>query len=637
MTIQHLLDKVHQYQPDAKDELFIRAFEFAQKAHEGQRQKSGAPYIYHCLETALLLTDSKVGETPICAALLHDVPARTTITIQQIREEFGDDIGDMVEGVQQLSKIHYHEGMTEQQVDLLRKLCIVMTKDVRVLLIKLASRLNHMRSLEHVTSSHKELLAKETKEIYVYLADLLGIWRLRWQLEDMSFQYLQPDDYQRIKDHFNALKRIRNNYIDRMRKAVLKEMKKNNIPCEINGRFKHFYSIYRKMSEKQKEFDEIYDVFALRVIVNTIPECYQVLGIIHGLFPPVPGRIKDYIAAPKMNGYQSLHTTVYGFQGHPTEFQIRTKEMHEAALYGIAAHWFYKQKGKKNISATDWINAIFHIRRQSRQDTVLYAQRLEILQDSVFVFTTTKEIVELPKNATPVDFAYAIHTSLGHRCKRAIVNNKEVPLSTKLQTGDTVFIISEEYENPQQEWLSFVVKSETKRSIMQWLKNNTEDPDVRKGRLMLQHDITRFLPPPYNVLAQKESTLLHLYPAYQYIDDFYRDLSRKKITSRSVLQKLWSEEELLYSPTKIVVRSTGSQIRYVTIRIRMRRDPRGLSKLLHVFLHMNIALEAIRKRDELSMNRIQYSFLCRMPSFDTLYTLCEQFDKNPEIESIIKE
>lgn len=631
MLVQTLLERVHQYHPVAKDDQIIQAFEFAQKAHEGQWLRSGEPYVHHVLKTALVLADLKVDEMVICTALLHDIPLRTSVSLEEIKKQFGQDIGQLIEGVQQLAKIRYREDMTESQVDLLRKLMIAMTKDARVFLIKLSSRLVRMRVLEFESPQAREYVAKETKELHVEIAELLGMWRLKWQLEDLSFQYLQPEEYQYIWEHFNTLKRIRNNYIDRMKKAIVKEIKKAQIECDVTGRFKHFFSIHQKMKEKEKKFDEIYDVFALRIVTNTVTECYQILGIIHALFSPLSGRIKDYIAVPKANGYQSLHTTVYGFQGHPVEFQIRTHEMHDVALYGIAAHWQYK-KNKGSVSIVDWVKDIIKIRRQTKNDIIPLEGHLDIFTNRVFVFSPCKDIIELPAGATALDFAYAVHTYVGHRCRGIVINNRDVPLDTVLSTGDTVFVVLNSYENPHPEWLSFVKTLRARQAIMLWIRENKEDLLTRQGRIMLQKNLLRYVA---ESAMDSKDRLFHFYKEdYKSMEELYQAIAVGKQNVEEVLLRMYKEKIILQPLFKKIV--GGKDVSEMRLQIRTHNHPAMLEVLFPLFEKHSVIPSAIQKQMEESIHRILFSFTFPIVPFHQLFQLCHDLERLDDVESIHK-
>ncbi len=636
MTLQSVLDKVRSYGVDFNPELIIRVFEFAQKAHEGQKLRSGDPYVEHLLGVVEILTDLKVDSITICAALLHDVPQRTSITLEEIEHLFGSEIALILEDVTNLSKIRYRMGLQEHQVDLLRKIAISMTHDLRAMVIKLASRLQLMKTLQYVTPEHQERIAKETLEIYAPLSDVLGIWRLRWQLEDICFQYLQHDDFQQVQSKFDSLKKTRNKFIEKITKAAQREARKNNIACDIHGRFKHFFSIFKKMNDKRKEFNEIYDVFALRTIVATVPECYQMLGIIHAIFPPVPGRIKDYIASPKTNGYRSIHTTVYGPENNPTEFQIRTQEMHEEALYGVAAHWYYKRTHHKANTSTDWVKDIFKIRRQwHKQDANPFDNKLEVLQDRIFVFTPQGDVVELPIDSTSVDFAYGVHTTLGHCCRGAIVNNKETALHTPLKTGDTVYIIQDEYEAPQVEWLSFVKANSSRHAIQTWLKNNQEEPDVRKGRLALEVQTLRYLGKPASELQR---VWQEKYPECTSPDDFYRLIAQNRLQPLQILQHCFTEQEILQSQFKrMSLPLTDDTPPTLILAIRIRHDETAIHRIFKILTDLSINLLYVSKRLEHTINRIIVSLRFSTRGTSEVFALCNSLDQIASIEQITKQ
>ena len=487
MTYCPIINKVKENDPKADIDILKLAYDFASKAHKGQLRKTGESYLQHSLHTSFILAQMKSDLNTIVAGLLHDVPEDTEYTIKDIEKNFGTLVAELVEGVTKLSKIKYRG--IERYVESLRKMILAMAGDLRVILIKFADRLHNLRTLEALSPDKQQRIAKESLEIYAPIAGLLGIWRLRWQMEDICFKYLYPEDYKKIEYKYEVEKKVeRTQYINKVRNVLDKKLNEAGIKHEITGRFKHLYSIYKKMQDKGKRFDEIFDVFALRIIVNDIADCYKTLGIIHAAWRPKSERFKDYIAIPKPNGYRSLHTTVFGPNNKSTEFQIRTKEMNEEALYGIAAYWRYKmepgEKNKKNYKQPRWIKEILDLQRQAENTYDFINQaKFDIFRDRIFVFTPKGDVYDLPEDATPIDFAYAVHTDIGNQCIGVIINDKMSALDTKLNNGDLVeIIIDKKRKGPNNDWLKFVKTQKTRGKIKQY---------ANKSRL---ENLKRFIP-----------------------------------------------------------------------------------------------------------------------------------------------
>ena len=474
MTIDRIINKVKENDPKADTTLLRLAYEFASKAHEGQKRMNGEPYIQHSLHTAYTLAQIKADLNTIIAGVLHDVPEDTDYTLEDVEKNFGKEIASLVEGITKLSKVKYRG--IDRYNESLRKMFLAMAKDLRVILIKFADRLHNLRTLDALSHNKQLRIARETLEIYAPIAGLLGIWRLKWQMEDLCFKYLHPDEYKELEYEYEVEKKIeRTQYIQKVKNTLGKRLKAENIEYKIQGRFKHLYSIYQKMQRKDRKFDEIHDVFALRVIVPTIADCYKSLGIIHSIWKPKSSRIKDYIATPKPNGYRSLHTTVFGPEGKLTEFQIRTPEMHEEALYGIAAHWYYKQKGSSEPATQQpkWVQEILKIQKEAEnsQDFIKKV-KFDLFQDRIFVFTPRGDVLDLPEGSTPVDFAYAIHTEIGNKASGALVNNKMASLDQKLLNGDMVeIIVDKNRKGPNRDWLKFVKTRRAREKIKQASKS----------------------------------------------------------------------------------------------------------------------------------------------------------------------
>ncbi len=474
MTIERLIKKFSENHPGADSSILKEAYDFAVAAHEGQLRKSGEPYINHPLHTAYLLTEIKADLVTIVAGLLHDVPEDTDRTLEEIEQKFGPEISNLVRGITKLGKIKYRG--IERYRENLKKMFLAMTNDLRVIFIKFCDRLNNLRTIESLPEEKQKRIARETLEIYVPIAGLLGISRLKWQMEDICFKILYPDEFHDLEYKYEVEKKVeRNRFFQRVKNELTPKLKEVGIDYEIEMRFKHLYSIYKKMQEKNRKFDEIYDVFALRIIVPTVNDCYKALGIIHTLWKPNSGRFKDYIAVPKPNGYRSLHTTIYGPEEKATEFQIRTKEMHEENVYGLAAHWYYKHDGEKQGHASpNWVKEIIEVQKEVlNTDELVKKIKLDVFQDRIFVFSPKGDVFELPERSTPIDFAYAVHSNIGNKAASVLINDRLGKLDQELKNGDMVRIITEKNrEYPNQDWLKFVKTRRAKDRIKQYAKKS---------------------------------------------------------------------------------------------------------------------------------------------------------------------
>ncbi|MGE5550060.1 MAG: RelA/SpoT family protein [Bacteroidota bacterium] len=497
MNLEKLLARMAETKAEADLDLVRKAFAYAAQAHHGQRRDSGEDYIQHPLGVADILLDMGMDTTSIVAALLHDVVEDTEVRIEQIEGIFGQDVALLVDGVTKLSRLAFHSS-EEQQVENLRKMFLSMAKDLRVIVIKLADRLHNMRTLRHLAPERQQKVARETLEIYAPLAHRLGMWKVKWELEDLALRYLDSSAYYDLVDRVAMKRQEREGFIEEVRAALEHSLAEHGIKGEVQGRPKHFYSIYQKMHEQGKEFAEIYDLMALRVVVPNISDCYEALGLVHTLWKPVPGRFKDYIAMPKSNMYQSLHTTVIGPQGEPLEIQIRTREMHRIAEYGIAAHWRYKE-GLGNTDWSDlgakiaWLRQLLEWQKETKDaDEFMDTLRVDLFADEVFVFTPKGDVKNLPTGATPVDFAYSIHTHIGHACVGARVNGRLVPLDHRLRNGDIVEILTQKADaGPSADWLNFVQTAKAKNRIRQWLREQRRDEDIEAGRDLLEKELRK--------------------------------------------------------------------------------------------------------------------------------------------------
>ena len=475
MTIERVIKKFSENHPNVDTEILQKAYDFAFEAHEGQVRKSNEPYINHPLHTAYLLTEIKADLATVAAGLLHDVPEDTSRTIEEIEIEFGQEIANLVKGITKLGKIKYRG--IERYRENLKKMFLAMTNDLRIVFIKFCDRLNNLRTIENLAEEKQKRIARETLEIYVPIAGLLGISRLKWQMEDICFKILYPDKFVELEYKYEVEKKVeRNQFFQRVKAVLTPKLQEAAIDYDLEIRFKHLYSIYKKMQEKNRKFDEIYDVFALRIIVPTVNDCYKALGIIHSLWKPNPSRFKDYIAVPKPNGYKSLHTTIYGPEGKATEFQIRTKEMHEENVYGLAAHWYYKHKQDKNVyTPPNWVKEIIEVQKEVLStDELVKKVKLDIFQDRIFVFSPKGDVFELPEKSTPIDFAYAVHSNVGNKAASVLINDKLGRLDQELRNGDMVKIITEKNrEHPNPDWLKFVKTRRAKDRIKQFSKKSS--------------------------------------------------------------------------------------------------------------------------------------------------------------------
>lgn len=473
-----------------------KAYRFAKKLHDGQFRASGEPYIIHPVEVAKILAGLEVDTHTLIAAFLHDVLEDTDTKPEIIEELFGSDVLNLVQGVTKLGKLQF-KSKEERQAENFRRLFIAMANDIRVIFLKLADRLHNMRTLNFMEPEKQKKIAKETLDIFAPLANRLGIYKIKAELEDLSLRYLEPEKYYEIAQLVAQTKADREETVNLLIDKISKDVQKNGINAQITGRAKHYYSIYAKMKRQNIAFNDLYDITAVRVIVDTVKECYEVLGLIHSQFKPIPGRFKDYIAMPKGNMYQSLHTSVIGPRSKPLEVQIRTWKMHQVAEYGIAAHWRYKEKGsQKADNASDmkfsWMHKLVEYDKEMKNaEDYVKSVKLDLFSDQVFAFTPNGDVLDLPKDATPVDFSYRIHSDVGHKTVGALVNGRIVPLNTKLNNGDIVEILTSKTPAPRLDWLTFVVTKQASQKIRQWFKKNKREEHVNIGKTNLEHELTK--------------------------------------------------------------------------------------------------------------------------------------------------
>lgn len=537
-----LIDKITQYISDEKSIEQVReAYELADKAHETQVRATGEPYIIHPLEVAYILSELEMNTEGIVAALLHDVVEDTEYTIDDIRMLFGEEVAFLVDGVTKLSQFHYKD-KEDQQTENFRKMFLAMAKDIRVVIIKLADRLHNMRTLGVFRQEKQERIARETMEIYAPLAHRLGIYNIKWELEDLCFYYLHREEYYDLVRQMRQKRKVREEIVNDTMKVLQQHIKESGITTTITGRPKHFYSIYKKMKRDNKDLSQIYDLYAVRVIVDTIPQCYAILGIVHSLWKPLPNRFKDYIAVPKPNMYQSLHTTVIGTKGQPVEIQIRTWEMHHISEYGIAAHWRYKEgnkAGSKNFDQKiSWLRRLLEWQDTSNSKEFLNALKLDVFSDEVFVFTPKGDVINLPKGSIPIDFAYRIHTEVGNRCVGAKVNNKIVPLDTKLKNGDIVSVITSKTGKPSYDWINMVGASESKAKIRSWFKKEYRPENISRGQELLLEELERLGYKAKEVASKERLKEVGKYFNHISEDDILAAVGYGGIAIKSVILKL---------------------------------------------------------------------------------------------------
>jgi GTP pyrophosphokinase len=490
-----LVKEMLRHYPDGDAELVRRAYAYAEEAHAGQKRVSGEPYFTHPVAVAMLIAELGLDPATVAATLLHDVPEDTPRTTDDIRQQFGDEIGRLVEGVTKLGRLQGQSRDTHQAENL-RKMFLAMADDLRVVVIKLCDRLHNMRTLSPLPPEKQRRIAQQTMEIYAPLAHRLGIWQIKWELEDLAFKYLEPEQYKELAEQLAARRQARERYIEQAMKTLAAELDKAGVRAELSGRAKHLWSISSKMRRKGVGFNEIYDMLAIRVIVDDVPACYGALGVVHTLWPPVPGQFDDYIAVPKANLYQSLHTAVMGPGGQPLEIQVRTSEMHQLAEYGIAAHWRYKEGGKADKSYESklaWVRQLLEWQHDvTDANEFVESLKVDVFQDQVFVFTPKGEVKELSAGSTPIDFAYRIHTDVGHRTIGAKVNGRIVPLDHRLQSGDIVEIVtSKAARGPSRDWLGMVQTPGAREKIRQWFKRAQRDENVSHGKELLDRELKR--------------------------------------------------------------------------------------------------------------------------------------------------
>ncbi len=548
--LNELKKRVQRYYPDLEDWVLVeKAYNYSVEAHSGQLRESGESYITHPLGVALILTELELDLVTIVAGLLHDVVEDTPVTLEQIQEEFGEEVAALVDGVTKLSRLDF-TSKEEQQAETLRKMFIAMAQDIRVVLIKLADRTHNLRTLRYLNTNKQKEIARETLEIYSPLAHRLGIYMIKWELEDLAFRYMQPDDYFELVDKLAKKRREREKFINRIIWILQDYLSEAGIEAEIQGRPKHLYSIYNKMKSQGKDLSEIYDLTAIRIIVDSVKDCYHTLGIVHTIWKPIPGRFKDFIAMPKPNMYQSLHTTVFAAENELAEIQIRTWDMHRIAEYGIAAHWRYKENVKETENPDEkltWLRQLLEW-QQDYRDARDFIKDLkgELFSDEVFVFTPKGDVIDLPAGSVTLDFAYKIHTDVGNRCTGAKVNGRLVPLDYQLKTGDMVEVVTSKQGSPSRDWLKLVKTSHAKNKIRNWFKKERREENIEKGREMLEREIRRIN--TEQRLSLKSDLLEEVGRSFniQTVEDLYAAVGYGGVSVNQVISRLREEYKRKY-------------------------------------------------------------------------------------------
>ncbi|HEX4680295.1 MAG TPA: bifunctional (p)ppGpp synthetase/guanosine-3',5'-bis(diphosphate) 3'-pyrophosphohydrolase [Gaiellaceae bacterium] len=546
--VDELLAEVEAYKADVDRELLTRAFDYAAQAHSGQLRQSGQEFIYHPWGVAKILAGLQLDEATLAAALLHDVVEDTSTDIEELRGEFGDEVATLVEGVTKLTRVKF-QSREHAEAENYRKLIVAMAEDLRVILIKLADRLHNLRTIEYLGKQKQLQKARETLEVYAPLAHRLGIHALKWELEDLAFQTLHPRKYEEIKQMVAERRTDREELVREAAMVLQKELDKVDVPADISGRAKHFFSIYDKMAKKGREFNEIYDLTAMRVIAERTGDegtrdCYGALGLIHSLWKPMPGRFKDYVAMPKFNGYRALHTTVIGPQGRPLEIQVRTRDMHETAEYGVAAHWLYKKGKKEKDRDAEWVAWVKQLMDEGTTDEAdprefMKTFRTDLFEDEVHVFTPKGQVKTLPAGATPIDFAYAVHTDVGHRTVGAKINGRIVPLHYQLKNGDFVEILtSKQGRGPSRDWMSLAKSSRARNKIRQWFSRETREDAEHKGREALDHALKAQNLPYAKLRGSATLAQVIRETGFKKAEDFYLALGSGKLQAGGVVNKV---------------------------------------------------------------------------------------------------
>lgn len=562
-TLSQKIKDIKGFYPEEKEKALIQsAYDLAEKAHAPQKRESGEPYIVHPVDAALTLAQMEMDSATIAAALLHDVVDDTPVTLKEVEKEFGKEIAFLVEGVSKLGKIKYRG--VERHAENLRKMLVATAQDVRVMLIKFADRLHNMETLNVLPERKQKRIALETLDIYAPIAARLGVAEMSKQLEDLAFPYLYPEEYDYIKNEANYRFKDSEQYLKKLKPVLKKELAKENIrPLKIEMRAKHYYSLWRKLEKYDHNWGQIYDLTAVRIIVKDVAECYKVLGIIHKLWKPLPGRIKDYIALPKPSGYQSLHTTVFCINGRITEIQIRTPEMHEQAEFGVAAHWRYKNTGKqsdkKGLEKTyDWVKSLQEWKKETApSEEFIDNLKIDVFSDRIFVFTPNGDVIDLPQGATPVDFAYTIHSEIGDKCAGAVCNGKIVPLSYELQNGDVVEIITSKNKTPSQAWLGFVKTRAARNRIRAWFKKQNFEENKEAGEQLISRELKAIEGKDWSQLSDDKKSEILKKLGHKDEDQLLAAIGRGDISSARISKNLTEQEEELPQVTSSAKKKSG--------------------------------------------------------------------------------
>ena len=525
-------------------DVIARAYQFSKRAHEGQKRASGEAYLEHCVEVAKIMADLHLDTQSVATALIHDVVEDTAVTLAEVEQEFGAHTARIVDGVTKIGKVEFRSS-TEQQVENYRKLMLSMAQDARVILIKLADRLHNMRTLEHLRPDKRLRIAQETREIYAPLAHRLGMAQMRWELEDLAFKHLEPESYRDLAKKIADKRGEREENIEALRAPLAEELHNAGIPCEVYGRPKHLWSIHRKMERRGKPYDEIYDLMAIRVVTDSIANCYHSLGVIHNKWTPLQERFHDYIATPKSNMYRSLHTTIFGPGGRLYEIQIRTQEMHRTAEHGIAAHWRYKEGAQRAVDEVDdtlsWFRQVLEWQQETREpEEFMEFLRIDLFQDEMFVFTPKGDVKQLPRGATPIDFAFAVHTEVGLHCSGAKINGRISPLSRELKNGDTVEVLTDARQRPSRDWLAFVKTARARQKIRNWVKSQESHVSLELGRELLDRELRRA-----RKAKPSEADMMRTAKALNLItfDQVLEGLGRGELGPTAILKELYPGEE----------------------------------------------------------------------------------------------
>jgi guanosine-3',5'-bis(diphosphate) 3'-pyrophosphohydrolase len=558
VRFEEILDKVESYKPDFDEELLQKAYIFSAREHRGQVRSSGDPYLIHPLNVAYILAEMRLDETSIAVGLLHDVLEDTLTTKETLQQTFGDDIADLVDGVTKISRYAY-VSKEEQQAETFRKMLLAMVSDLRVVLVKLADRLHNMRTLEHLPEEKRLAIAKETMEIYAPIANRLGMGRIKSELEDLSFKHLHPREFEELNRAMTEKLAVSSDLVGRIKETLAKKLGENDIHGEVTGRVKSIYSIWQKLRRQEIDIGQLYDYIGFRITTGSVKDCYAALGIIHQMWRPVPGRIKDYIAMPKPNFYQSLHTTVVAEKGQPFEVQIRTKEMDLIAEQGIAAHWKYKE-GRVGAQPDDsnflWLRQLVEWQNDIKDPRVfMQSLKIDLYPDEVYTFTPKGDVFAFPRGATPLDFAFRIHTDVGSHCAGARLNGKLVPLRTELKNGDIVEILTATNQTPSREWLNMVVTSRARHKIRHWLNTEQKHRSIELGRRLIEKEAKRYRVQWRKLVAENALDSVLAEMALPRLDDLYADVGYGKVSSRSVVERFAKDEQPAAEQTGVLQRA----------------------------------------------------------------------------------